>query len=511
MDTPAHGAAMNCPGGVDLPQCASGIIEPAMIAGVMTVALLVALIALISGWRVRTTRGFTVAGRRAGWPVVAGIIVGALVGGSSTVGTAQAAFVYGLAAWWFTLGAGIGCLVLAALFAKSMRRTGVETLPQYLVCTFGTRLRPLVALANSIGMFMTIPGQAASAIALLTVLLRWPAVPLFILVSLLVIAYVFMGGAISAGVAGFAKLLISFSALLVFGAVALSIAGGFSAFHAVLPVTYFDLFGNGFWKDIGNGLAIVLGVLTTQVYVQAVLAGRDVRQSRIGAIVAGVGTMVFGLGGVAVGMFMRVHEPHIAPAEALPLFAAHYFPPALGGMMLGAILITVITSAGGLALGIATMMTRDLYQPYIRPQLSDREGILVARSAVVVMVFLGVLIGGSDALQLIISYGFLAFAFRADSLLIPVIVAAIGPRLRLNTAGAGVGAVIGGMATNIVWSLFVSPGGAAVLIGLVGSVTGLLLGHAVSLTWGGTRIATSGVDEALTEPDAAPRRVSLEG
>jgi SSS family solute:Na+ symporter len=114
-----------------------------MIVGVMTVTLLIALTALISGWRVRTPRDFTVAGGRAGWPVVSGIIVGALVGGSSTVGTAQAAFVYGVPAWWFTLGAGIGCVVLGALFAEPFRRSGVETLPQYLVRTFGTPIRPL--------------------------------------------------------------------------------------------------------------------------------------------------------------------------------------------------------------------------------------------------------------------------------------------------------------------------------------------------------------------------------
>jgi SSS family solute:Na+ symporter len=110
-------------------------------------------------------------------------------------------------------------------------------------------------------------------------------------------------------------------------------------------------------------------------------------------------------------MFLRVHEPNIASAQALPLFAAHYFSPILGGIMLGAILITVITCAGGLALGIATMMTRDLFQRYLRPRPSDREGILVARTTIVLMVVLGVLIGGSGVLKLIINYSFLAFAF----------------------------------------------------------------------------------------------------
>ncbi len=478
-----------------------------MMLGVVLVTLCIALFALVSGWRVRSTGEFTVAGRRAGWTAVSGIIVGALVGGSSTIGTAQAAFVYGMPAWWFTLGAGVGCVVLATLFAPPLRRINVETLPQFLVCTFGNPIRPLVAVSDSIGIFLTIPGQAASAITLLTVLLHWPAAPVFLLVSLLVIAYVFMGGAISAGVAGFAKLLISFTALLVFGAVALSIGGGFPAFHTQLPAKYFSLFGNGFWKDVGNGLGITFGVLTTQVYVQAVLSGRDLRQSRIGTIVAGVGTTVFGLGGVAVGMFMKIHEPNIAPAQALPLFAAHYFSPVLSGIMLGAILITVITCAGGLALGIATMVTRDLYQHYIRPQMQDREGILVARTTIVVMVVLGVLIGGSDVLKLIISYSFLAFAFRADAMLVPVLVAVIGPRLRLNTAGAGVGALVGGIITNIVWNLMVSQGSAAVFIGLAGSLVGLLLGHTVSVLSGGKHI----VPPVFRTTKDAPRRVSLEG
>src|SRR5215471_5614422 len=161
-----------------------------MIFGVAIVTAVIALSAFVSGLRVRSTREFTVAGRRAGWPIVSGIIVGALVGGSSTVGTTQAAFVYGLPAWWFTLGAGIGCLILGTLVLRPLRRTGVETLPQYLMTTFGQPIRPLVAVCDSIGIFISIPGQAASAIALLTVLLQWTAPAVVGLVAVLIVVYV---------------------------------------------------------------------------------------------------------------------------------------------------------------------------------------------------------------------------------------------------------------------------------------------------------------------------------
>jgi hypothetical protein len=109
-------------------------------------------------------------------------------------------------------------------------------------------------------------------------------------------------------------------------------------------------------------------------------------------------------------------------------------------------------------------------------------------------------------LKLIINYSFLAFAFRADAMLVTVLVAVIGPRLRLNTAGAGVGALAGGIMTNIGWNLMVSQGGAAVFIGLAGSVVGLLLGHAVSVLSGGKHIAPP-----VFTTTARTHRASLEG
>ena len=42
--------------------------------------------------------------------------MGTLVGGASTIGTAQLAYSFGFSAWWFTLGAGLGCVMLAAFY-----------------------------------------------------------------------------------------------------------------------------------------------------------------------------------------------------------------------------------------------------------------------------------------------------------------------------------------------------------------------------------------------------------
>lgn len=61
---------------------------------------------------VRSSAGYSVAGRSAGASLVAGSIAGTVVGGGATVGTAQLAYSFGLSAWWFTLGSGIAFILM---------------------------------------------------------------------------------------------------------------------------------------------------------------------------------------------------------------------------------------------------------------------------------------------------------------------------------------------------------------------------------------------------------------
>ncbi|MEL7566783.1 MAG: sodium:solute symporter family protein, partial [Dehalobacterium sp.] len=66
--------------------------------------LSVTLLGIYSVKHVKSSSDFAVGGRSVGSSMVVGTIVGTLVGGSSTIGTAQLAFKYGFSAWWFTLG-----------------------------------------------------------------------------------------------------------------------------------------------------------------------------------------------------------------------------------------------------------------------------------------------------------------------------------------------------------------------------------------------------------------------
>ena len=98
-------------------------------------------------------------------PFVAGSIAGTVVGGGATVGTAQLAYSSGLSAWWFTLGSGIGLLILAAFYAKPLRNSGLETIPQFLVFYYGQTSGPLTSFVSSAGIFFSIAASLLSTAA----------------------------------------------------------------------------------------------------------------------------------------------------------------------------------------------------------------------------------------------------------------------------------------------------------------------------------------------------------
>ncbi len=99
---------------------------------------------LALGGKTKATSGadFALSGRKASSLNVFGAITGTLVGGASTIGTAQLAFMYGLSAWWFTLGAGLACLFLGLFIAVPLRQSQAQTILLTIAHTTQNRYEP---------------------------------------------------------------------------------------------------------------------------------------------------------------------------------------------------------------------------------------------------------------------------------------------------------------------------------------------------------------------------------
>ncbi len=442
------------------------------VAGMALAIIAVFGVGIYSGRKVHTALDFSVSGRKAGPFLVMGTILGTLVGGASTVGTAQLAYIYGFSAWWFTLGGGIGCLIIALFLVGPMHKTRFETIPQFISSGYGNWAGVLAALFVSIGMFINIMPQIFSSMALLTSMFPLNLSLSAVLTVVLAVLYVVFGGAWGTGLMGVTKIMLTCLAMIVAGVVSLFLAGGPVSISTYFPsFPWFSLFGRGLNTDLAAAFSLMVGVLSSQIYFQGIFSSRNIKAARSGAILSAVLAPLIGLGGILVGLYMRMNYPDINPAQALPLFVINHLPAWFSGIVLATLLLAAIGTGAGLTLGVSTMLNRDIYRR-LRPEADDRQVLKIFRILIVIILGCALaIVLVVDGNVLILSWSYLSLGLRGATICFPLL-SVIFFRGRISKA-AGTTSVVAGPLIVITGTLLGSslnplyPGLAASLLILI--------------------------------------------
>lgn len=409
--------------------------------------LAVVVLGLYSARKIKTADDFSIGGRSSGAAIVSGTIVGTIIGGAATMGTAQLAYSVGLSAWWFTLGSGIGLILMSLFYAGPLRNSGLETVSQYLVLHYGKAAGPITSVVSSLGIFFSIVASMLSSVHLLSTVFGVSAGTAAGITVIIVIAYVFFGGIKGAGVSGIFKLALLYITLLIAGITAYKAIGGIQGLTGIFPADpWFNLLGRGVWLDIGNAFSLVVGIISTQTYIQAIYAARDTRTAAIGSLAAAIVTIPVGLPSIMIGMYMRVHYPTMLPINALPLYMLHNLPEWLGGAAITALLLSSIGSVAGLALGVGTMISKDIIS-----KLFDFSGagrlLWLNRACILITTLCAALFAFGNMQSLVLSWNFLSMALRGVGIFVPLTIAIfypgkLPPKAAICSMTAGVAAAL---------------------------------------------------------------------
>ncbi len=431
------------------------------IVGFVAVLIAIAVVGSWSGKKVSTAEDFTTGAGRAGTFVVAGTIMGTLVSGQATIGTAQLAFSLGVSAWWFTLGSGIGCLILAIAYVARMRSTGHNTLVGVIVEEYGDRIDVAASVFSAIGIFISVIAQMIAASALFTSLVPMEPVVAVAISATIMAIYVIFGGVWGAGIGGVVKLALLYAACIVGGCIVLGNSGGPSgvidsvvgalggtdlgavaSFQSSEDVvaTYLSMFARGPLHDLGSALSLVLGVISTQSYASAIWSAKTTKTAKRGALISACLIPPIGVVCILIGMYMRgtcITADEIAAlgalgqsvpegmmviassAQAFPQFIIHAMPPLFGGVALGALFITVVGGGAGLVLGATTIIVEDLFGKYVARIKSDTKRLFLTRSVIAVLLFLAAIIALVMPGTLINDLGFLSMGLRGAVIFTP--------------------------------------------------------------------------------------------
>ena len=487
--------------------------------GIVLIIALIIGVGIYSGKMVSDASDFDTGGGKAGSWIVCGAIMGSLVSGQATIGTAQLAFEYGMSAWWFTLGSGIGCLILAIGYVIPLRHSGSITLLEVIGKEYGAKAEYAGSVLCSIGIFISVIAQVLSSCALLTVIFHMNFLTAAILSITVMVAYVVFGGAWGAGLGGVVKLILLYGASILGLGIVLTNSHGPMALIEQLQTTlagtdvgslaglaaaeevserYLSLFSRGFLKDMGSGLSLLLGVLATQTYAQAIWSAKSDSKARKGAMLSAVLIPPIGIACIFIGMFMRNHCLTTAEITALteagksipegmleiasssqvfPAFVINYMPKFVAGIVLGTLLITVIAGGAGLSLGVASILVNDIFCKISKGLADVKKKLYTTRVTIVVTLCAAAAIALIVPGAIINDFGFLSMGIRGTVVFIPLTCALfakgkVAPWAVLVSMVAGPAAVLGGNLLGLPFdSLFLGIAVCLVIIG-VGTLVG---------------------------------------
>lgn len=391
------------------------------VLGIVITLAAIMVIGVKSGKKVKSAKDFITGGMGAGGVMVSGMILGTLIGGSSTIGTAELAFNYGLSAWWFTIGSGLGC-VLMALYVKALRASGCTTIQQIITKEYGDTAGVVTTILTTIGIVINIIAQILAANALLSTIFGFNAYVNAVITVLVMICYVVFGGALGAGILGIVKLGLIASSVFFGAFLALKNCGGFASILNSLPKEeYFNFFARGIGTDLGGAFSVLLGIVSTQTYIQAVIAGKNNKEAVKGSLISAVACPTVGFCCILIGYAARIMHPEIAAGQAFPFFAMTYMNPFIAGVVLATLLLAVVGTGSGMALGFGTIMTNDLYLKFINKNADDKTALKINRLFIIgVLVISAAFTTGSLLSSAILKWGFLSMGLRAAVLIIPM-------------------------------------------------------------------------------------------
>ena len=439
------------------------------IAGIILVLMLIIGVGLLSGRKVQDAKDFVSGGGKAGPLIVCGTIMGALVSSQATIGTAQLAFHYGLSAWWFTLGSGIGCLVLGVGYASSLRSSGCITELQIISKAYGPAAGSLGSVLCSLGIFISVLAQVVACSGLVATLFPQVSIPAAAGISVIVMCfYVLFGGAWGAGMGGVVKLILLYISSVIGMVYVLVVSNGatglLSDLNTLLCGTdlgliqktanglanlqtpsdlharFQSLVARGAMKDIGSGVSLLLGVLSTQTYAQAIWSAETDRKAKSGALLSAVLIPPLGIAGICIGLFMRSHYLLQAEADALtaagmavpelpvlastiqvfPMFVLNHLPALVAGVVLGTLLITSVGGGAGLSLGMATILVKDIYKRVSKALDSEQKELIATRVTLGGVLIAAAIVAALVPSSTINDLGFLSMGLRGSVVLVPM-------------------------------------------------------------------------------------------
>ncbi|HJN12530.1 MAG TPA: sodium/solute symporter [Pirellulaceae bacterium] len=448
------------------------------------------------GIRMKTGTDFFLGGRRLPWWAIGMSLVATDIGGTDIIGVGGAAYSHGLAVANFEW---IGCvpamIVGAFVFIPFFYRAGVYTIPEFLERRYNAGVRTVMAVCWLLFMACNLGIMLLASAKMMSAVFGWNEATCIIVTAILVGGYTFIGGLAAVVYTDTIQCAVMIAGCLLILVLGLIKVGGIGELKArlaeaevrenaatavemakvsedrsdtvemtvvteasttertslILPADTQTPFP---WPGIYFGLALILSPaywIGNQAIVQRSLGARSEFEARAsyiwGALLKNVIPLIVAVPGlIAVALLPDLKDGD----SAIPNLVGELLPAGLRGLFVAAFLAALMSSIDSYLNSAATLVSNDLYKPFINRDVTDQQLLSIGRITTVGLVawavgFAFLLATMSEASGIYAIFQTLMAFFQGPAFAILL----IGILWRRATGNAALIALLSGIATSI--------------------------------------------------------------
>lgn len=431
-------------------------------AYIYVIAIYLAILVGVSFYKsrsVKTQEDFMVAGRVVPWYLLVGTLVCTWIGSGSLFGGAGRAYREGFSALWMSAGAWVGIAIVYFLAGK-VRKIAQFTVPDILEKRYHPSARLLGTIAIIIA-YLTIASYQFIGGGRLINLLYPDLDPMYAkaIIAGLVVLYTVMAGMMSIVTIDIVNGLMIIISMLIAAPLALKGAGGWAELTANLPTTHFDVFGRlGLLPALGLFFPTFFLLLGESSIYQKFFSAKNAKSARKAVIGMIVGVLIIETLMAATAIFgagIYWKDPSIMDnGETILLQLARYNLPMVAGLLLltGAVAI-IFSTANTFLMVPSTNLTRDVYQRFINPDISEKGIIRFQRIMIVLLAVVAYIV--SSFFTSILDMALYAYTMVGAAVTPALLAAFLWKRV---TVAGGVASIATGMIVTLVFGILNAAG-----------------------------------------------------
>ena len=347
----------------------------------------------------RTKRDYFLAGDKLPWWMIGGSILAANISTHQIVGVMGVAYSRGFVAVVIEWGAIlIGFNVLLWIFLPFYLRNGFYTMPEFLQKRFGGAARTTYSILVLLTyIFVEIGAVLFLGAISLHGLIGISMIPSIVIIAIFTGIYTIAGGLRAVVWTEILQICVLLLGMVVLSVATINAAGGISAlmksskdWKLMLPASDPDF---PWTMYLGGLLCIsVFYCATNQFIVQRTLAAKNEWHARIGVIFAQylkflTPILIIAPALVAPKLFPNLQKPDLLFVDLVE----HLLPSGLVGLVMAALVSAVMSHLSGAINSSTTILTMDVYLPYIRKNATEAQSVGFGRLSGIVIIILGIL------------------------------------------------------------------------------------------------------------------------